>query len=82
MIYVLFPTYADPQDYSISQTTLDDVFIHFANAQREEAGLCNSQEEDKGSSHDNTQLPDVVAETSDVEVRCFSQVILSFCTPQ
>ena len=82
LIYIHFPTYTDTQDYSISQTTLDDVFIHFASAQREEVELCNSHEEDKASSHDNTQLPDVVAETSDVEVRCSSQVIISFCTPQ
>ena len=27
------------QDYSLSQTTLDDVFIHFANQQNEDAGL-------------------------------------------
>jgi len=27
------------QDYSLSQTTLDDVFIHFANEQSEEVGL-------------------------------------------
>lgn len=27
------------QDYILSQTTLDDVFIHFANEQNEDAGL-------------------------------------------
>ena len=27
------------QDYSLSQTTMDDVFIHFANEQSENAGL-------------------------------------------
>ena len=27
------------QDYSLSQTTLNDVFVHFVNEQRDDAGL-------------------------------------------
>ncbi len=32
------------EDYSVSQTTLDDVFIHFANQQREDAGIMRGEE--------------------------------------
>ena len=39
-------THTPSQDYSVSQTTLDDVFIHFANEQSEEAGLAITQEQE------------------------------------
>ena len=37
------------EDYSVSQTSLDDVFIHFASQQKEDVGLCSD-------------LPDIVTD--------------------
>ncbi len=42
------------QDYSVSQTTLDDVFIHFANEQSEEVGIM------RGAAPTDEMLPDLV----------------------
>ncbi len=42
------------QDYSVSQTTLDDVFIHFANEQSEEVGIM------RGEVPNDEMLPDLV----------------------
>ncbi len=36
------------EDYSVSQTTLDDVFIHFANQQREDAGVIHGKQRRAG----------------------------------
>ena len=58
-----------PQDYSVSQTTLDDVFIHFASEQREDIGVNRAHKPhpsadnpemgvSAGSSSDH--LPDIV----------------------
>ena len=58
----------DVEDYSLSQTTLDDVFIHFANQQNEEAGLLRQQGvgfESETTPTEPAQLPDVVVQTSD-----------------
>ena len=58
----------DVEDYSLSQTTLDDVFIHFANQQNEEAGLLRQQGvglENETTPTQPAQLPDVVVQTSD-----------------
>ena len=58
----------DIEDYSLSQTTLDDVFIHFANQQNEEAGLLRQQGvglESETTPTELVQLPDVVVQTSD-----------------
>jgi len=38
---IISPNHHSLQDYSVSQTTLDDVFIHFANSQSEEVGIIN-----------------------------------------
>lgn len=58
------------QDYSLSQTTLDDVFIHFANEQNEEVGLqhirASNQHQASPSTGRNLQLPDIV---TDIEVQ-------------
>lgn len=51
------------QDYTLSQTSLDDVFIHFANEQSEDAGLevfSSTNREDLPVNRD-MQLPDIVA---------------------
>ena len=55
-------THTHTQDYSVSQTTLDDVFIHFANEQSEEAGLGNGTHPlvNNGSTEAGTTLPDLV----------------------
>ena len=45
------------QDYSVSQTTLDDVFIHFANEQSEEVGLMGQT---RPSAEDIDALPDII----------------------
>ena len=59
-------------DYSLSQTTLDDVFIHFASQQSEEAelngegaGLVGEGEERRITRHP-IYLPDVVASSRGV----------------
>lgn len=56
------------QDYSLSQTTLDDVFIHFASQQSEEMELCESGEEEAGAhiTRPSVPLPDVVAHSRGV----------------
>ena len=59
------------QDYSLSQTTLDDVFIYFANEQNEEVGLqhirsSNKQHANSPTGKNSLQLPDIV---SDIEAR-------------
>ena len=57
----------DIEDYSLSQTTLDDVFIHFANQQNEEAGLLKQQGvelEGETTPTEPIRLPDVVVQTS------------------
>ena len=57
----------DIEDYSLSQTTLDDVFIHFANQQNEEVGLLQQGVglEDETTPTEPLQLPDVVVQISD-----------------
>ena len=58
----------DIEDYSLSQTTLDDVFIHFANQQSEEAGLLRQEGvelESEATPTEPAQLPDVVVQMSD-----------------
>ena len=56
------------EDYSVSQTTLDDVFIHFANQQREDAGIMQGERglgsEEEERSCLAVQLPDIVPETN------------------
>ena len=55
----------DVEDYSLSQTTLDDVFT---NQQNEEAGLLRQQGvglESETTPTEPVQLPDVVVQTSD-----------------
>ena len=51
-------------DYTLSQTTLDDVFIHFASQQSEEMGLCGPREERRISG----PLPDLVAQSEGVSI--------------
>lgn len=52
----------DIQDYSLSQTTLDDVFIHFANEQSEEAWQLRAGESPTPAPA-TPPLPDLVAAT-------------------
>ena len=58
----------DISDYSLSQTTLDDVFIHFASMQSEDVGLCGREEEEEEERGRRVflSLPDVVPDTKDV----------------
>ena len=51
-------------DYSLSQTTLDDVFIHFASRQSEEER--SPDERRRGSEGHSGPLPDVVAHSGGV----------------
>ena len=58
----------DIEDYSLSQTTLDDVFIHFANQQSEDAGLLRQQGaefESEATPTEPAKLPDVVVQVSE-----------------
>ena len=59
-------------DYTLSQTTLDDVFIHFASQQSEEMGLCGPKEEEQKIS---VPLPDLVAESEGV-----SMELVGYCS--
>ena len=60
----------DISDYSLSQTTLDDVFIHFASMQSDDVGLCGREgeveEEEERGRRVCLSLPDVIPDTKDV----------------
>ena len=57
------------RDYSLSQTTLDDVFIHFASLQSEEGSRSESKERgEEREGESRHPLPDVVANSDEVSV--------------
>ena len=60
----------DISDYSLSQTTLDDVFIHFASLQSEDVGFCGEESGQRRiSTTHRISLPDVVADSAGVSAR-------------
>ena len=69
-MFSLFVAYVYVQDYSLSQTTLDDVFIHFANDQSEEAGLTIASSGGRQPAPESPEatplatLPDIVPSSS------------------
>ena len=56
------------RDYSLSQTTLDDVFIHFASQQSEEQSLAGEEEEEERREGNPGPLPDIVTHSRGVSV--------------
>ena len=54
------------RDYSLSQTTLDDVFIHFASQQSEEQSLAGEEEEEERRVGHYGPLPDIVTHSRGV----------------
>ena len=57
------------RDYSLSQTTLDDVFIHFASQQSEEQSLAGEEEEEEERREGHPgPLPDIVTHSRGVSV--------------
>ena len=60
----------DISDYSLSQTTLDDVFIHFASMQSEDVELSGEERGKRGRKITRHRVPlsDVVANSSGVSV--------------
>lgn len=51
------------QDYSVSQTTLNDVFVHFINEQREDAGLEVFSSQNSAAVPPNNNLVDIITDT-------------------
>lgn len=51
------------QDYSLSQTTLNDVFVHFVNEQREDAGIeVFPRQNSLPMIPGNSNLPDIITD--------------------
>ena len=63
---VMMSSLQEIRDYSLSQTTLDDVFIHFASQQSEEQSLAGEEEEEERRVGHYGPLPDIVTHSRGV----------------
>ena len=64
---IMMSSLQEIRDYSLSQTTLDDVFIHFASQQSEEQSLAREEEEEEERRVGHYgPLPDIVTHSRGV----------------
>ena len=63
---IMMSSLQEIRDYSLSQTTLDDVFIHFASQQSEEQSLAGEEEEEERRVGHYGPLPDIVTHSRGV----------------